>query len=734
MKSVYVLLLIMALSPQQMYGATYITISGDASGNSFRGNEFFAITPAAGTTLTTASISVALIQSLGSDFYSQAISGNGRQIYGIYRSSMESTDQYGNQRQTVTWENQRVELGIDQSYSANTNLKIGYQTFSPSDPYPVSGTFPAGIQTYLAASTAAQSGNIDIRSRAQSIVSGSTRQSEAVVKLAKWIVDNITYNENAPANDAVNVLLNRSGTCPGFTNLMIAFLRSCGIPARSCAGVVAKGVQYFPNASISFEASGFHATYEVYYASMRNYTGWEMGDAQNSVHFLTNHSLIYARGMDASKDNNRLVNFTYSIPSSGQLPTTKMETNVTLSNLWNNTAQYSIEGAGNILLGVKPALSGVEDYITITSGPKQFTHPAVAGTYQSTFRDNLPVSHATSWDWELSFYHSTGRYVARSVTGLSGYDQSSWAFSGFSLPSTYLWSRDQNNLVAGKVTVHTKDSDGADHSDYWNVTYAAPLSPAAPLLSFPGNNAVDVAQSFTFQWQASSTATSYQLQVSQSPSFLSPIVDAGSLTATSYNVANLVSGTTYFWRVSAKGDWGESPWSAISSFTVVSPPPAAPVLSYPVDLATGIPQSLTFLWATSPTATSYQIQVSRNPDFLSLDVDARSIAGTSFSIANLMGGALYYWRVCAQGSGGTGPWSMGSSYSTIVPQDITFQNQTITVPLGNLTAHNSMTVANDHFLSGGGISLRAGNTVSVNDGVTIENGSAVNFVVDPVYK
>jgi hypothetical protein len=324
--------------------------------------------------------------------------------------------------------------------------------------------------------------------------------------------------------------------------------------------------------------------------------------------------------------------------------------------------------------------------------------------------------------------------VARSVTGLSGYDQSSWAFSGFSLPSTYLWSRDQNNLVAGKVTVHTKDSDGADHSDYWNVTYAAPLSPAAPLLSFPGNNAVDVAQSFTFQWQASSTATSYQLQVSQSPSFLSPIVDAGSLTATSYNVANLVSGTTYFWRVSAKGDWGESPWSAISSFTVVSPPPAAPVLSYPVDLATGIPQSLTFLWATSPTATSYQIQVSRNPDFLSLDVDARSIAGTSFSIANLMGGALYYWRVCAQGSGGTGPWSMGSSYSTIVPQDITFQNQTITVPLGNLTAHNSMTVANDHFLSGGGISLRAGNTVSVNDGVTIENGSAVNFVVDPVYK
>jgi hypothetical protein len=77
---------------------------------------------------------------------------------------------------------------------------------------------------------------------------------------------------------------------------------------------------------------------------------------------------------------------------------------------------------------------------------------------------------------------------------------------------------------------------------------------------------------------------------------------------------------------------------------------------------------------------------------------------------------------------------MGSSYSTIVPQDITFQNQTITVPLGNLTAHNSITVANDRFLSGGGISLRAGNTVSVNDGVTIENGSAVNLVVDPAYK
>ena len=215
-------------------------------------------------------------------------------------------------------------------------MEIGNQTFNPTDAYPITGTPPAWLQPYLAATASAQSDDLGTRGRASSTVSGSTTEYEAVVKLAKWIIDNITYNGKATADDAVSVLSNRSGKCEGFSNLMIAFLRSLKIPARNCVGVVAAGRQDFPSgAFVDYVSAAWHCTYEVYYASP--FTGWKSGDAQTSVHMVSNHNLIYARGLDASVENSGLITCPYSVPVGDPPPTATSPTSVTLKSFSNNS-------------------------------------------------------------------------------------------------------------------------------------------------------------------------------------------------------------------------------------------------------------------------------------------------------------------------------------------------------------------------------------------------------------
>ena len=83
------------------------------------------------------------------------------------------------------------------------------------------------------------------------------------------------------------------------------------------------------------------------------------------------------------------------------------------------------------------------------------------------------------------------------------------------------------------------------------------------------------------------------------------------------------------------------------------------------------------------------------------------------------------------GTAGTSSWSSRWSFTTFYPQDVTFQNQTVSTPQEDVKAHGTITLLSDQFSSGGSISFKAGATVNIGNNVTVSNGSAVNFVVDP---
>jgi subtilisin family serine protease len=95
------------------------------------------------------------------------------------------------------------------------------------------------------------------------------------------------------------------------------------------------------------------------------------------------------------------------------------------------------------------------------------------------------------------------------------------------------------------------------------------------------------------------------------------------------------------------------------------PPPAAPTLSGPSNGATGVVVPAELTWnAVADAGATYRVQVSTSSTFATLAYDQANITTTSTSVAGLVAGTLYYWRVNATSANGTGVFSTVWSFTT----------------------------------------------------------------------
>jgi len=209
------------------------------------------------------------------------------------------------------------------------------------------------------------------------------------------------------------------------------------------------------------------------------------------------------------------------------------------------------------------------------------------------------------------------------------------------------------------------DNLGPGQGKLYKLTLAPP---PAPVLVSPSNSATNVSTSPTLSWNASSGATSYQLQVSTSSSFSTTIVNQSGITATSYAVSGIAYSTTYYWHVNATNAGGTSAWSTTWSFTTVPPPPSPPTLLSPSNGATGVSASPTLSWNASSGATSYGLQVSTSSSFSTTIVNQTGLATTSYAVSGLGNNTTYYWHVNVSNPGGTSAWSSTWSFTTVVQQ------------------------------------------------------------------
>ncbi|MBU7030018.1 MAG: FHA domain-containing protein [Theionarchaea archaeon] len=186
--------------------------------------------------------------------------------------------------------------------------------------------------------------------------------------------------------------------------------------------------------------------------------------------------------------------------------------------------------------------------------------------------------------------------------------------------------------------------------------------PSRPTLISPSKNS-SPDQPILFSWSSVSGAISYRIQVSANSQFSSLLINT-TVARTSYHPSQSFSPGTYYWRVKAINDCGESDWSNTWNFTIECKKPLPPRLLSPENNSTVTPP-VTFSWEASEGATLYWFEISAERSMGSLIFNT-PISGTYFKVDNEtypFQDGTYYWRVIPENSCGRGESSAIYSFT-----------------------------------------------------------------------
>jgi transcriptional regulator CtsR len=232
-------------------------------------------------------------------------------------------------------------------------------------------------------------------------------------------------------------------------------------------------------------------------------------------------------------------------------------------------------------------------------------------------------------------------------------------------------------------TIYVHDTwDYSNHQMTWGGTYAGlqqravtvirleTISPqAVPVLNSPATGSTVPTSTPRLEWNASTGATDYGLQVATTSSFINMIVNETAITSLSYDVSEgtLNWNTTYYWRVNARNSFGSaSSWSSYWSFkTAVEPPP-----NTPSDLiATPISSSqINLTWQdNSGDETGFKIErkTAAGGTYSQLATVGANV--TSYSNTLLSANTTYYYRLRAYNAVGNSDYSNEASATTLPP-------------------------------------------------------------------
>ena len=159
----------------------------------------------------------------------------------------------------------------------------------------------------------------------------------------------------------------------------------------------------------------------------------------------------------------------------------------------------------------------------------------------------------------------------------------------------------------------------------------------------------------TFDWTPVTSAVSYNIQISGSPTFGTLLINIG--TSRPYKPAvSLPANKTLYWRVRGMNSvYGPGRWSDVWSFNSANPP-SLPKLGQPFNDAILTNPTPTFTWSVSylplgTTFANYEIQITKDGTFATTAIDDTS--ATNQYVPNFTPGApldpisVYYWRVRA---------------------------------------------------------------------------------------
>lgn len=279
------------------------------------------------------------------------------------------------------------------------------------------------------------------------------------------------------------------------------------------------------------------------------------------------------------------------------------------------------------------------------------------------------IPDATGYTLQLSLNSSFSTTLVNTATTSPNYSYG----TALTNAKTYYWRvRPKYGSVLG------------DWSPTWSFFSKNP--PAAPTVVLPASAAYLHDNTPTLSWNSVTNGNKYHLQISKSSSFgvleRDLTLDAGILEAT---ITSLADGL-YYWRVQALDSVDVAgAWSSVRTFAIDTLPPAAPILSAPLEGVTvrGTPL---YKWSAPAGAKTYQFLYGSNPNCSFPAFTSARLATTSYTPPTQPVGT-YTW--CVKSFDAAGNESPLSS-----PRSLTIQPL---VPVGpGLVSPASSALTNDN--------------------------------------
>lgn len=256
------------------------------------------------------------------------------------------------------------------------------------------------------------------------------------------------------------------------------------------------------------------------------------------------------------------------------------------------------------------------------------------------------IDFATSYQYQLSIVTDFSTTVSSSITSAL-----EMQINGLEYGTEYFWRL---------RSITENDTSAWSDVAQFQTKIAKPNTPNTLT---PVNSAVEVEISPVLTWNNATRADSFIVELAKSSDFTS--IDFSYRDVDTTTVAlGLEYETTYYWRVKAKNTTGESEWSEPSLFTTKAADALTPELLSPANDTTNQDTTLILSWGELDVVESYQVQLSAEVDFSSLEIDRSGITENSTSVNALNYGATYYWRVRSVTTQDTSAWSEIFQFTT----------------------------------------------------------------------
>lgn len=190
-------------------------------------------------------------------------------------------------------------------------------------------------------------------------------------------------------------------------------------------------------------------------------------------------------------------------------------------------------------------------------------------------RPNLIVPSQTSWDLcnseeitlELTINAELAFPLSLAIDGLAGA-----TINNLNITETGTYDITIGNLQAVAMGNYSPNlllqtTFDEEYEVNLKVIISGEQPDAPALIGLPDNSNISSLSNAVFSWSAISTASQYQIQISESETFVSTIVDQ-LLASNTYSMQTNGLEGEYFWRVRSINECGEGDWSEAFSFNV----------------------------------------------------------------------------------------------------------------------------------------------------------------------